>query len=141
MRSYWLHSDIPHPLARLLQGLLPSTDDDPAWRDLVPHRIDHIDELAADSDDEWIRHVREDEGIVILCLRKKHPIISVISESGVCVVSLPPTFSNQNSMKQAHFLTGIWTDLIKETHRAKAGGIFRVSAKTGKIEQTSVAEC
>ena len=141
MKKYWLHATISYPLGRLLQGLLPEDEEDAAWRDLVPHRIDHIDELASEDDAEWIEHVRREDGIVVLCLKKRNPAIGVVSENGVCVVALPQVFANMNAMEQAHFLTGAWTDIVKTTHRAKAGTVFKLAAKTGKIEVVSAREC
>ncbi len=148
MRSYWFHNSISYPLAKFMRGLLPENADDAAWRDLLPHTIEHLDELQlepeddeGDEDEDWIREVLAADGIVVVCLRKRHPVIGEMSESGLRVVALPEIFSTKNAMGQAHMLTGAWTNIVKETHKAKAGDVFKVSAKNLSVEKVTVRDC
>jgi hypothetical protein len=142
VRSYWFHSSISYPLAKFMQGLLPENADDAAWRDLVPHTIEHLDELGAEKDDDdWMHEVREAEGAVVVCLRKRHPVISAMSAKGLRIIALPEVFAGKNAMEQAHMLTGAWTNIVKVTHKAKAGDVFKVSAKNLSVEKVTIRDC
>jgi hypothetical protein len=131
---YWFHSSIGRPLIELLGALLPRGDEE--WpSDLPKHRIEHFDHHGAEDETEWLQEIEPTDCVVVLCLKKRHPVLELFKDTRLRFVNLPHTYAEMNLFNQAHFLTGVWTEIVAKTHRAKAGRGFKVAPNGRKLEE------